>query len=231
MSKDDRVREILEQFDEDMSATWVVQGRRVIYHQALERIAIKVGIVWDAPTWLVTAPDCAVVQASGHLPYVNDRDPTTSGRFEWSVGEAHIGKNYRVSDKVAAYPFAMAEKRAKDRVILKLIALHGLVYSEDEADDFRESAPKSNDRDAIMQEALNSNAPVEMEDGEVSPFNAMKRMIDQKTSVTALTEFMLKPDTKAMMAGWSDKDYQDVKEYATQRLVALGWKSSRGPRE
>ena len=40
------------------------------------------------------------------------------------------------------YPVAMAEKRAKDRVILKLAGLSGHVYSEEEADEFKESAPK-----------------------------------------------------------------------------------------
>ena len=34
------------------------------------------------------------------------------------------------------YPYAMAEKRAKDRVILKLLDIHGEVYSQEEADDF-----------------------------------------------------------------------------------------------
>lgn len=33
-----------------------------------------------------------------------------------------------------SYPYAMAEKRAIDRAILKLIGLHGFVYSEDEVD-------------------------------------------------------------------------------------------------
>ena len=33
-----------------------------------------------------------------------------------------------------AYPYAMAEKRAVDRAILKLVGLHGFVYSEDEFD-------------------------------------------------------------------------------------------------
>jgi alpha-D-ribose 1-methylphosphonate 5-phosphate C-P lyase len=33
-----------------------------------------------------------------------------------------------------AYPYAMAEKRAVDRAILKLLGLHGFVYSEDEMD-------------------------------------------------------------------------------------------------
>jgi len=56
-------------------------------------------------------------------------------RLEWSVGEAAPANNKN------AYPWAMAEKRAKDRVILKLIGLHGLAYSEEEADDFKDSKP------------------------------------------------------------------------------------------
>ena len=32
----------------------------------------------------------------------------------------------------------MAEKRAKDRVILKLAGIHGYIYSEEEADEFKE---------------------------------------------------------------------------------------------
>lgn len=220
MSKDDRVREILERFDEDMSATWMVQGQRVIYHQALERIAIKAGVVWTEPLWIITNPDHAVVMATGRH----------GDRYEWSVGEAHIGVNYRVSGKMAAYPFAMAEKRAKDRVILKLIALHGLVYSEDDSDEFKASAPALNERDAVMQQAVETNETVEGEDGEVSPINAMRRMIDQKTSVEALFAFMVKPETKAAMAGWSNKDYRDVKDYATKRLVDMGWKSNKAPR-
>ena len=33
-----------------------------------------------------------------------------------------------------SYPYAMAEKRAIDRAILKLIGVHGFIYSEDEVD-------------------------------------------------------------------------------------------------
>jgi hypothetical protein len=36
----------------------------------------------------------------------------------------------------------MAEKRAKDRVVLKLIGLHGLVYSEEESDDFKSNGDR-----------------------------------------------------------------------------------------
>jgi len=66
--------------------------------------------------------DEAVIQVTGRM----------GDRVEWSIGEALIGVNYRVSGKQAAYVYAMAEKRAKDRVILKLTGIHGLVYSEDE---------------------------------------------------------------------------------------------------
>jgi len=58
-------------------------------------------------------------------------------KSEWSIGEAVVNSNYKVSGKQAAYPYAMAEKRAKDRVILKLIGLHGFAYSEEEADEFK----------------------------------------------------------------------------------------------
>jgi hypothetical protein len=52
--------------------------------------------------------------------------------MEWSIGEAVIGQSYQVSGKQAAiFPYAMAEKRGKDRVILKLAGLTG-VYSEEE---------------------------------------------------------------------------------------------------
>ena len=54
----------------------------------------------------------------------------------------------------------MAEKRAKDRVILKLVGLHGHVYSEEEADDFKKArpvsisdAPQDNNQDLIEYNA------------------------------------------------------------------------------
>jgi hypothetical protein len=57
-------------------------------------------------------------------------------RTEWSFGEATSYNSQNL------YYAAMAEKRAKDRVILKLLNLHGNVYSEEEADDFKKDVPK-----------------------------------------------------------------------------------------
>jgi hypothetical protein len=42
---------------------------------------------------------------------------------EWATGEAAPGNNKN------NYPLAMAEKRAKDRCILKLLQIHGALYS------------------------------------------------------------------------------------------------------
>ena len=51
-----------------------------------------------------------------------------------SLGKAKVITYGEASPKnnKNAYPFAMAEKRAYDRCVLKLLGLHGFVYSEDE---------------------------------------------------------------------------------------------------
>lgn len=74
-------------------------------------------------------------------------------RTEWATGEAAPYNNKN------NYPFAMAEKRAKDRVILKLVGLHGDVYSEEEADELKEGKPTPKklmdlDTDARVDAAL-----------------------------------------------------------------------------
>ena len=120
------------------TSTWDCHGTRVILHKALEKIAAKKGIAFDAPVHLVTDPanKQVAIQVTGRL-----------GDMEaWSIGEVSPAncKN--------AYPFAMAEKRAKDRVILKLAGLHGYVYSEDEAEEFKEAKP-SEDNDLLEYNA------------------------------------------------------------------------------
>ena len=94
----------------------------MVYHRVLEQIAAKAKIAFEPPIVLeANSPaKCAAICVTGSMGDMR----------EWSIGEAAPGNNKN------AYPYAMAEKRAKDRVVLKLIGLHGLAYSEDEADDF-----------------------------------------------------------------------------------------------
>jgi hypothetical protein len=131
---DKQIADILATYGEPLAGNvWRVQGTAVIYHKTLERLAAQAQIAFAPPQILRAERDEAVILVTGEVQMANDGGV----RREWSIGEALIGVNYRVSGKQAAYVFAMAEKRAKDRVILKLIGLHGLLYSEDEADEFK----------------------------------------------------------------------------------------------
>jgi hypothetical protein len=104
---------------------WAVPGGRAyaVKHAALERIAFQNNIVFDLPQ---------IVEADGANGIATMIVVGKLGDFEqWSIGEASPKNNKN------AYAFAMAEKRAKDRVILKLLNVHGILYSEAEADDFK----------------------------------------------------------------------------------------------
>lgn len=100
-------------------------GKYIMYHWACEKAAATKGIKWEAPVVVHADPAAklAVILVTGRL----------GDQVEWSFGEA---APYNTTQ---TYPFAMAEKRAKDRVVLKLIGLHGLAYSEEEADSFKDS--------------------------------------------------------------------------------------------
>src|SRR3954466_1707407 len=142
---DNQIADILAQYGEPLAGNiWRVQGQAVIYHKALERIAAQAGITFGPPTILRGERDEAVVLLIGSL----------GERTEGSIGEALVQVNYKVSGRQAAYVYAMAEKRAKDRVILKLVGLHGLLSSEEEADAFKTGAVSAEGpEDAAQSEA------------------------------------------------------------------------------
>ena len=109
-------------------ATWDCHGTPGVLHKALEQIAAHKGMQFDAPTIIDrdTANKTVVICVTGRL----------GDKSEWSIGEAAPYNNKN------SYPYAMAEKRAKDRVILKLLEVAGFVYSEEEADDFKDARPQ-----------------------------------------------------------------------------------------
>lgn len=119
---DGKIAEVLKQYGFGKDACWDCHGTWVVYHRALEAIAAKAGITFDNPYPMEAkgVEKCVAICVTGNL----------GDKSEWSIGEAAPANNKN------AYPYAMAEKRGKDRVILKLIGLHGLVYSEEEADAF-----------------------------------------------------------------------------------------------
>ncbi|AWB21206.1 trna delta -isopentenylpyrophosphate transferase [Methylobacterium currus] len=233
---DKQIAEILANYGEPLAGNiWRVQGTAVIYHKALERIAAQAQIAFGPPQILRAERDEAVILVTGEVQLANDGGV----RREWSIGEALIGVNYRVSGKQAAYVFAMAEKRAKDRVILKLIGLHGLLYSEDEADEFK---PTPDTRQQTRQDA-GKPAPEAGKPREHDPANddspqaveaRLRERIDAADSINAVTDLMLAPETQADLAYLAPGLRDEVREHAKARLVALGWPArtpkSRGGR-
>ena len=121
------VNEILQRYNLDArECLWNAHGAWVMYHRYLEQVAAKAGITFSEPRVVVADGANVSIIAFGIL----------EGRTEWTFGEASPSNNKN------AYPWAMAEKRCKDRLVLKLLGLHGFVYSEEEADEFKDSKPK-----------------------------------------------------------------------------------------
>lgn len=124
------VMKFMEQYKVDSDEIWLAPGGKswVVMHKALERIAIEQGIQFDHVEVITCDPlnKVAVMCVYG----------SHGDRKTFSFGEASPANNKN------AYPVAMSEKRAKDRVILKLLAAHGGLYSESEADEF--SQPRQN---------------------------------------------------------------------------------------
>ena len=95
---------------------WECHGKPVILHSGCEKVAIKEGI---------KSLNLEMIEINSEKRLVVIKCCGSHGeRNEVSFGEANP-KNTN-----SAYPVAMAEKRAKDRVILKLVGMGGLVYSE-----------------------------------------------------------------------------------------------------
>ena len=134
------IEELLKEHNIDVkSGIWkhAQSGKTIVLHKALEQLASALGIFFEQPQ-LVNVDQVqgyAAMIVTGYTPSIKDDDGTVieKGKSEWSFGEATPKNNKN------PYPLAMAEKRAKDRVILKLLAVHGEVYSDVEADDFKRS--------------------------------------------------------------------------------------------
>jgi hypothetical protein len=122
----ERVQEFMSQYGINADEVWEVRpgtGNYAIKHAALERVAAEQKISFDTPLMLEFHANekIAVICVTGKL----------GERSEWSIGEAAPYNNKN------AYPFAMAEKRAKDRVVLKLLQTPVQLNSDEEADDLK----------------------------------------------------------------------------------------------
>lgn len=128
----DEVKQLLEAAGVSIeNDTWTTKnGALIIRHAALERIAKHLDIQFDDPIALHATDLSVALQVRGYFH--------AQAAGEWSIGEAFwapFGKDPRANTSFQ-FPWAVAEKRGKDRVILKLSGLQQYFYSDAEADEF-----------------------------------------------------------------------------------------------
>ena len=189
-----RLVEILKEIGlTERQAVWDCHGTPVVLHKALEKVAAHYKIVFDQPKIIAcdVAAKEAVICVTGHMAEAT----------EWSIGEAAPYNNKN------SYPFAMAEKRAKDRVILKLVGLHGDVYSEEEADDFKAAKPQNN------APAMNLNLQDRVDAMLTFYENCTQEQFDKAEG--KYTKIINSPDL-------SEPQYEQVLEAHNKRKVELG---------
>lgn len=110
------------------SAVWSLPQNKnalIVKHKALEKISAHLGMWFDPPTIIESNTEKKIVSlvVQGYI------DDGKGKNTAWSIGEV---SPQNTSNK---YVYAMAEKRAIDRVILKLLGVHGDFYSQAEIDE------------------------------------------------------------------------------------------------
>lgn len=196
------VSEFMEKFGVTSDEVWPVPGGKAyaVKHKALERIAIKQNITFDRPSVVA----CDLVNKSMVICTFGKM----GDRSEWSFGEASPANNKN------QYMAAMAEKRSRDRVILKLLAAHGDIYSEEEADDFkkpRQSAPDGylEPADPIPDEHLikrEDGIQVLTMDAQRPIFSELERELNGCTSVDECKRWVISAKSRAsrLSGHWKD---------------------------
>ena len=208
----EKVVEIIKELKMTKEQTlWDCHGTWVMYHKALEKIAAHKGVTFDEPKVIHSdvALKSVVMLVTGRMDQ----------RTEWSFGEATPANNKN------AYPFAMSEKRAKDRVILKLVGLHGDVYSDTEIDkqaqdDIKARATKEKKDPPNDKPGKNLEEKKELTEEEKKELTQEERLeIWENWASRQIDEFNKKPSQSALLSwvkGHIRKDLEALKDIDTR---------------
>ena len=179
-----RIDSILEKygFKRSPQTTWTVQGNPVIYHHVLEVIAIDLEIEW-LPPHHSSGPRAMSAWSSSAAIWT----ASMSGR----IGEARIEANYRVSGKQAAYVYAMAEKRGKDRLIYKFLGLADATEPE-------EMAEQPDVSKMTIEQKLRHN-------------------IGRKATLQELSDYVLQPSVKSAIGGLGPDELGSISNFIQER--------------
>ena len=126
---DEKIKKILEQFKiNPAKALWDCHGTQIMYHRYIEEIGAAAGVQVIKYETIKADESTAIVKCHARLGKVD--------QFSYGECSPRNSKN--------AYPVAMAEKRAFDRCVLKLVGLHGHVYAISEMPDEENISKKMN---------------------------------------------------------------------------------------
>lgn len=197
---------------------WQVRpGAYAIKHVAIERIGAKAGVKFDRPAMLEHD------SASGIVAMIVFG--TLGDRQEWSTGEASP-KNSKNS-----YPYAMAEKRARDRVILKLLTaaddMGAAIYSDEESDDFKKSNGSAPDGYLDNGETIPPEHVITRDDGiqvltmdaQRPIFSELEKELNACTTVEGVKRWKVSARSRASRL--SDHWKNDLNERYLKHLRAL----------
>lgn len=217
MSNVDKIKEFMAKYGVHKDDVWQVKGGKnyAITHAAIERIAFQHNVTFSLPTIIEadSANKIATVLVTGKL-----------GDFEqWSIGEASPANNKN------DYPFAMAEKRAKDRVVLKLLNIHGLLYSEEEAEAFTEKPlPLKTTKEPIHVKPEEPAKPTEpeREPSQTEAFNTLKKMLEGAPTIAALNALMDSANWKTTIELVHGEDRPQLRKAFAERRTTLSYKET-----
>ena len=126
---DEKVQRILIKYNIDQQkALWDCHGTQIMYHRYIEEIGASAGVQVIKYETIKADESTAIVKCHARLGKVD--------QFSYGECSPRNSKN--------AYPVAMAEKRAFDRCVLKLVGLHGHVYAISEMPDEENISKKMN---------------------------------------------------------------------------------------
>jgi|TARA_R100000750_G_scaffold2737_1_gene2510 hypothetical protein len=126
---DEKIQKILIKYNIDQEkALWDCHGTQIMYHRYIEEIGAVSGVQVIKYETIKADESTAIVKCHARLGKVD--------QFSYGECSPRNSKN--------AYPVAMAEKRAFDRCVLKLVGLHGHIYAISEMPDEESILKKMN---------------------------------------------------------------------------------------
>ena len=191
---DEKIKKILEQFKiNPAKALWDCHGTQIMYHRYIEEIGASAGVQVIKYETIKADESTAIVKCHAKLGKVD--------QFSYGECSPRNSKN--------AYPVAMAEKRAFDRCVLKLVGLHGHVYAISEMPD----------EDNVKKKMETNNQPwLQKQDGSLVPLVQAKPKTT--TGNNKIDSLFIKTSLEVIQNGIDKREFKNL-SFKIEKLKSL----------